>query len=778
MKSKISLIALLFFTIIAFVTNAAAMDRVVLKGSNNGAKSKLTQEMFYKTENGKKTPRTNTIFVIQSDFELAEDITIPDGCILEFEGGSLRNGRLNTNGCYVDAPQYQIFDNITFNAVNTYNGSLQVVDNIYVKVLKDDSFVNKKTNTVIPRNTIINRRYIYRITGKSATPTIDENSVIITIGSQKYTIAERTKENKFQLKYDYSQVIGISNKNGEMVSGVVDNLKEITFYAITPLIYSNNSTVSNKELHPEWFGAKGDNKNDDSYAFNTALDLANYSDLMVTIGNGVYRIDDALVVHTHTYLTGVVPTVEHPVKGCFSVNTDVAMLVFDKRNPSGSYILENFGFIPYSDANKSKYTGIKIYHSQNHARISGVGFFYPKTGIEVDAIGGVQLLRCEDISLWGDENNGTIALSSRFRLGGWYNANYFRPAFIAHSTVVKHEGGGDNTLDGGSTETNSYNDYLIELDQKATLIVRGGLYKETGRIARLRNSSKLIIEGDSYLYGNIDCDESSLVVNNSRNIQSRQSVINNDVVSKDVVIAHYQVFPKKPSLWIETISGKISKPSELGSTYQTHQYNGRLYTTGKCVIPTDSINLKGKTIALRIISPAIFNSSQRSFPLALNPGNGGKQITYSQGLSTSLENTSIFYAPGEKSVGVIERGERYIFIPANEEYVVSKSILITGNQSLMISDIYIIDEDVEDIAGNEELRIMTILSTLDSYVQNDGFLYGYNKGASFERPKDLTKEDEGFEFFDTTLHKPVYWTGDKNIGDKGWIDATGMHPNL
>ena len=104
MKSKTSHIALLLFTIIAFVPNAAAMNRVVLKGSNNEAKSKLTQEMFYKTENGRKVPSTNTIFVIQSDFELAEDITIPEGCILEFEGGSLRNGKLNTNGCFIDAP--------------------------------------------------------------------------------------------------------------------------------------------------------------------------------------------------------------------------------------------------------------------------------------------------------------------------------------------------------------------------------------------------------------------------------------------------------------------------------------------------------------------------------------------------------------------------------------------------------------------------------------------------------------------------------------------------
>ncbi len=718
MNNRITHIAILFFTIIAFVTNATAMDRVVLKGiDNGGGKSILTQEFFRKTEGGKKAPRTNTIFVIQSDFELAEDITIPENCILEFEGGSLRNGRINTNGCYIDAPLYQVLDNIQFNSINTENGSLEVVNNIYVKVLAANSFINKKTNTIVKSNSIINRRYTYRITGKTTLPTIDGDVVTITIGNQKQTVAEKSEDKKYKLKYDYTQVIGIDHQTGEMASGIVDNLKGITFYTIEPLTYSNNSSVKNKELHPEWFGAKGDNKNDDSYAFNTALDLAYYSDSKVVVGNGVYRIDDALVIHTHTNLAGVVPTVEHPVKGCFSVNTDVAMLVFDKRNPLGSYILENLGFIPYSINNKSNYTGIKIFHSQNNARISGIGFYNPKIGIEVDAIGGVQLLRVENISQWGEENKGIVALSSQFRLGGWFNANYFRPAFIAHSTVIKCEGGGDNTLDGGSTETNSYKDYLIELDQNATLIVRGGLYKETGRIARLRNSSKLIFEGDSYLYGTIDCDETSLVVNNTKNIQSRQRIINNNVVDDDIIIAHYKVSGQDINKWVEVKHNKVVQPVEVGSNYQVHRYNGRAFTTGKCKLPMDNTNLKGKTIALRVISPVSYSSTRRSYPLILNADINNQSISYSQGISTSLENTSIFYAPGEVNLGVIERGERYLFIPCPKDGYLLQNIVINGNTSFMISNIYIIDKDAAQITGNVELMILEAMSRTDKVVQ-------------------------------------------------------------
>ena len=68
------------------------MGRVELaKNMVNGVNT-LTQDMFYKGAVGSRVPNTNTIFVIRYDYELAEDITIPDGCVLQFEGGSVSGG--------------------------------------------------------------------------------------------------------------------------------------------------------------------------------------------------------------------------------------------------------------------------------------------------------------------------------------------------------------------------------------------------------------------------------------------------------------------------------------------------------------------------------------------------------------------------------------------------------------------------------------------------------------------------------------------------------------
>lgn len=41
-----------------------------------------------------------------------------------------------------------------------------------------------------------------------------------------------------------------------------------------------------------------------------------------------------------------------------------------------------------------------------------------------------------------------------------------------------------------------------------------------------------------------------------------------------------------------------------------------------------------------------------------------------------------------------------------------------------------------------------------------------NRGSSTERPS-LFGSDYGFQYFDTTLNKPIWWTGSK------WVDATG-----
>lgn len=74
------------------------MGRVVLRKNLVEGVNTLTQNMINKS---------NTIYVIQYDFTLAEDITVPENCVLEFDGGHIYNGHFNGK-----------FDNDEYNITN------------------------------------------------------------------------------------------------------------------------------------------------------------------------------------------------------------------------------------------------------------------------------------------------------------------------------------------------------------------------------------------------------------------------------------------------------------------------------------------------------------------------------------------------------------------------------------------------------------------------------------------------------------------------------------
>ena len=66
----------------------------------------LTQEML---------GRANTIHIIQYDYNLnGQTITVPEGCILKFEGGNIGNGVIKGNGTIIKAGLNRIFTNIKF----------------------------------------------------------------------------------------------------------------------------------------------------------------------------------------------------------------------------------------------------------------------------------------------------------------------------------------------------------------------------------------------------------------------------------------------------------------------------------------------------------------------------------------------------------------------------------------------------------------------------------------------------------------------------------------
>ena len=66
--------------------------------------------------------KANTIYEVRYDFDLnGAEITIPENCVLKFNGGSLSNGTINGNLYNIDAQKYKIFENINIKGAAKLN---------------------------------------------------------------------------------------------------------------------------------------------------------------------------------------------------------------------------------------------------------------------------------------------------------------------------------------------------------------------------------------------------------------------------------------------------------------------------------------------------------------------------------------------------------------------------------------------------------------------------------------------------------------------------------
>lgn len=74
--------------------DGSGLGRVYLRKNKVQGVNTLVQQMIDKP---------NTIYIVQYDYTLGEQtITIPDNCVLQFEGGSINNGTINFNNCNID----------------------------------------------------------------------------------------------------------------------------------------------------------------------------------------------------------------------------------------------------------------------------------------------------------------------------------------------------------------------------------------------------------------------------------------------------------------------------------------------------------------------------------------------------------------------------------------------------------------------------------------------------------------------------------------------------
>ena len=90
------------------------MNNINVSGPQQPASIYKTKVLKGQVPFATQVTEPNIKYVIKHDFVLDGDVTIPENCILEFDGGSIRDGEINYNGCnIISNTDKQIFYNIT-----------------------------------------------------------------------------------------------------------------------------------------------------------------------------------------------------------------------------------------------------------------------------------------------------------------------------------------------------------------------------------------------------------------------------------------------------------------------------------------------------------------------------------------------------------------------------------------------------------------------------------------------------------------------------------------
>lgn len=295
------------------VANFSGLGRKYLRKNIFSNKNVLTQAMV---------DSENTIYHIQYDYDLdGKAITIPEGCTLQFEGGSLSNGTLIGNNTLIVADNYHIFkDAATKSATDITETFYENTDNknhnytgvtTTTQVGSTVNMVKGTANTLDSVELDVNCGDVFRITGCGGTSYNTNTWRIFTFidSNNKVTLIPK---------------MGFFGKN-LLVSAPTDGKvyiqlriegrperEDVTYngdYKVERLqgYFNLQGSFRNRDFYPEWFGAVGDGVADDTEAIQRILDISQMLQRptqMVVMLDNYYRITHGLIMYACTTLKG------------------------------------------------------------------------------------------------------------------------------------------------------------------------------------------------------------------------------------------------------------------------------------------------------------------------------------------------------------------------------------------------------------------------------------------------------------------------------------------
>lgn len=240
----------------------------------------LTQAMLNKE---------NTIYIIQYDYNLnGQTITIPSGCVLQFEGGSIDNGQIDCTDTII---------------INQWRGTATLTGTYtYQDAIADEEDITQETNVLKFKDKL------YEPTNYSGLGRVYLRKNIVEGVNRLSQDMINTPNTIYHIQYDYnlnSETINVPENcvllfEGGSISNGILNFINTTLGGSINLNVEVVGNLTNRTLKPEWFGAKGDGVTNDSKAFQICLNLTGE----IILSNTTYLVSGDLLIKSNTSLIG------------------------------------------------------------------------------------------------------------------------------------------------------------------------------------------------------------------------------------------------------------------------------------------------------------------------------------------------------------------------------------------------------------------------------------------------------------------------------------------
>lgn len=792
------------------ISEYSGLGRIYLRKNISNGKNILTQDMINKP---------NTRYIIQYDYDLNEtNITIPENCILDFQGGTIKNGTINCNNTIING--LHIFSNVVltgnYNEGTTHTDLFIINDDItqVLTTLLNDNFCetinvngdfqfnpvnvnlikNKKLNingTITLTSTFnINRSIEINGIGVNAGIQFGKPTGGIFTESKNFegedlfcvTGSARKVFNNISLKSENSVAIRLSHSNSNV--GALFEFNDVQFYS------RNNYCIYIDNVFWVWFNRCiicSITNNNNIYIFsrgagNSYAGLIKICDSILILGN--IKIDSTvggsldIVDCTHESLQSGESFIEIINGKMFCVSMDnveiadaPANVYIIDANDLNTFLVKNHrGEITFkTEKRPTNYSNDSAYRNT----------IYTNTGITFDDKGLNSGETSYGISTYKNIYRGyspiSIGAGYNISIGDRYanNSKYFTKkqfSFNGSKTaalLVNNTGG-------------TVYPQLFSIGTPEEISSKTGWVVLTCMVKRKEGTVyPFSYDWSSFSLGTITGDSSfeDLNGNTSRSTPLYENYINNDswhLAGSIIKVNKFGTYLYSNIVLLRNGEYLISKPT-------LKFYDDTIYTLGDVINIIKGVGYQGDKEGVGVIDNVPFKlgdvdeeitipvgsiaHSKNNLIFGTNEGNvilkkvNPNIVSYNNKIPTNMEDYSdgdivYIYYGNNKGLTVKDNGK---FVRWDGELASNRR---QGNSSERPTEITMNGYFYMDTQLN-----VPIWYNRNSWIEADGQPASILRmGTKAQRPNNAKA---GFQYFDTVINKPIWWTGNK------WIDATG-----